>query len=1586
MLLHDSGWSEDSLLPTAVYDGDAYCLASGHESCLHFANPSAPQNYRRHIAARIGAHVSEIDIQAASPRPSDVAICGYPCRSVLAVTKSRDAPSEAGSFAVLLDLRPIHEAWGSAFAVGGVLDSATILLTISSTAPRGWHACLNVDVDVDGLSRVHAGQVVIASYAPTAESPMHNLPPDAPDSSSGREGGRDTHHNSAEEPEDPSGADDADYQSDNWRPYGGEVRVPFLLFSQEKWPEFVAPWMRLPNDIHGAIASVEQARDADEHRRRSRLVAVHPQPRWQQICLLALPTWQYPGTVILIDNRLVDGGLFAIQVPHFLLRDEVLRLAGVEDTPEHLVFSGDVPWPCLDGVRIPTHEGLLFTVCTDGNGPGYFPDVGQMLTPWWEWELSPNLPGDSRNISWILTDGIHYAVPVDSDTFALNSTAVAESLALPPGQFVLVPASPFIEDHAHSGHASSLVAVACRIEDYSADRPADKIPYLLDLRPILHRLGWAYALATCWPLDTLPPGEIEHCEIFTDGAFERGNSAWAFVVIGYIQQRPLFVGWARGTVVLPGTALWVGADGHSAINGERSALFWALAWSLQFGSNLPCRVFVDSLVALRQTSGVYGSAAASTFAHACRALAQAVDSLGGVSSVCFHHVRAHKGHPFNELADLLAGSYALPDAQIPADVARLSDWVQAECIDWLWLYIAATRDPHCWPALQQRSFIDHAQRTVPQVGGAQSTAFFYRQVPASNTLDCPSRLRSPDAPFMCVHNLTVVVPLSQAYRWFAYPASSWVLYDVDFGQSDSSPNIDVHQLSQAEAQPVLHSICGFNTFVNLKMAGILVSSAAGKAFHSSIRRKAAPFLDVAAGTFQIGGRAGQPVQIANQSVRIFQAECASAGVSCAIVFLDLKEAFHRVVRPLIVGGPLDDRHVSGVLQALNLPPDAYDRLQNYVRDTPIFADAGADVWTTGILSEVLADTWFTWGHDGGLATVRGGTRPGDNLADMLFSFLFAEVLQRIRSQLQALGHIFQYPWHSDWSCSLERVSAADTQLQGPSDVTWIDDLAIGSAWAAFRKHQKKVFTSRHPGRAISGTLHLLFPNVTSPLKVEPACNMHSTFRAEPCRLDFVGSLEVPRPVNAFATIEGHPAVLITTDLGCPGVCAVQSLILFVVVLIITVLLFIPHRVLLPCALRLHCCGDRWLVWWRSVRKAQGGSAKNLHHYTYKPSGLFGWHREEFMYVGEVDEKERPHGEGVWWDTSFHGECLRGEWFEGMPAGSWTSREYGTGAQFMQCAVGYVTSRGDCQQNALNKSSFLPHKESQLRYGIGYVEASFAGGFFPFLPSVEYHNEMDSVEDMVGRLVQSYHKRQAAEDPQLRVEVIPQESEASLFSGVKTTQVFVSFPEGENVGYIAESAVVERLRTPMRNSLEALVFIHGFNCDLATAMGRIAQTFSLGNMAPHIVPFVFSYAGGTELSYFQAKAHFKDYGSELAEFLRSLRGHFSEVHILTHSCGAEFLFTNWSSIAECFMPSRRNRPDVASSRGAAENNNSTKRPRWIPKHSRHFGTQDDLSLHMATLTMLNPDVELDTVKRLLPDIMHSAEHFTAYNSMSDASTQ
>lgn len=72
------------------------------------------------------------------------------------------------------------------------------------------------------------------------------------------------------------------------------------------------------------------------------------------------------------------------------------------------------------------------------------------------------------------------------------------------------------------------------------------------------------------------------------------------------------------------------------------------------------------------------------------------------------------------------------------------------------------------------------------------------------------------------------------------------------------------------------------------------------------------------------------------------------------------------------------------------------------------------------------------------------------------------------------------------------------------------------------------------------------------------------------------------------------------------------------------------------------------------------------------------------YIGEVDNDGRPHGTGFWYDSSFHGECLRGEWVHGHPAGMWFSRESGTGAHFLQCAVGYATSRSDCRKDRVSE--------------------------------------------------------------------------------------------------------------------------------------------------------------------------------------------------------------------------------------------------------------------------------------------------------------
>eukprot|EP00439_Symbiodinium_sp_Y106_P062324 s592_g9.t1 len=95
-----------------------------------------------------------------------------------------------------------------------------------------------------------------------------------------------------------------------------------------------------------------------------------------------------------------------------------------------------------------------------------------------------------------------------------------------------------------------------------------------------------------------------------------------------------------------------------------------------------------------------------------------------------------------------------------------------------------------------------------------------------------------------------------------------------------------------------------------------------------------------------------------------------------------------------------------------------------------------------MLSEVLCDTWFTWERSTSLAQVRGGTRPGDNLADLLFSFLFSEVLARIRARLSDLDLQCRFAWHEAWSGQLSSDCSGLGATQSPVDVTWMDDCAL----------------------------------------------------------------------------------------------------------------------------------------------------------------------------------------------------------------------------------------------------------------------------------------------------------------------------------------------------------------------------------------------------------------------------------------------------------------------------------------------------------------------------------------------------------------
>ena len=497
LLCSREGWVPEARVPLARVLEDAYCVTVGQDSWLHFADPVRPMQYRRDIAARVGAPDGRIDIQAARPRPTNVELQGYRCRSVLAVScRPRGASTNTG-YHILVDGRPILEGWSTITLQQRYIHLDDLFEVLDVLSPPGWVPQLGLTSDGYGFVHLVAGQVIVAEFARSSDNTV-----DGPGSAD-HTGGSET----SGVPTSSGPNRDSDGGPHAWQPFIAEEidpvatspddhpeeLVPFLIFAQEYWPELVVVPVVQPVNVHGVFASVANARQPAAHRRSPTLVAVFPQPCAQQACLLALPAWQYSGVGILIDCRVGSPRLFASIAPHFFTPDAILGLAGLHDARHLFVFHRDVPWPCPPGEQIFPEEGDVFTICPDPRRPWHYQDLGRLLASSSQWDCLPDLPGGEAGISWILSNGVHVAVPVASDNFAINNATVAESLDLTPGQFVVVPASPSITDHAHRGRSSQAVLFACTVEDYIPGGSNVRIPYILDLRPVLSRLLGMFA-------------------------------------------------------------------------------------------------------------------------------------------------------------------------------------------------------------------------------------------------------------------------------------------------------------------------------------------------------------------------------------------------------------------------------------------------------------------------------------------------------------------------------------------------------------------------------------------------------------------------------------------------------------------------------------------------------------------------------------------------------------------------------------------------------------------------------------------------------------------------------------------------------------------------------------------------------------------------------------------------------------------------------------------------------------------------------------------------------------------------------------
>ena len=232
--------------------------------------------------------------------------------------------------------------------------------------------------------------------------------------------------------------------------------------------------------------------------------------------------------------------------------------------------------------------------------------------------------------------------------------------------------------------------------------------------------------------------------------------------------------------------------------------------------------------------------------------------------------------------------------------------------------------------------------------------------------------------------------------------------------------------------------------------GILVSSTVGKAFHKMARSRAIPALSHVATDMQIGGLPTFPVVLASHFVRLFQTGSRQRNTSHALLFLDLREAFYRVIRPLLVGTDCSDEQVAAAMQAVNLPPGVMHELHAHLQSISVAEEAGATDWADAAITEAMTGTWFRLQSGQQVVQTGVGSRPGDNLADICFSFIFAKVLRSVQADLCSQGLVPMIPLSKDMLGNIFPVISSTTCKVPALDATWMDDATfmITSASAA----------------------------------------------------------------------------------------------------------------------------------------------------------------------------------------------------------------------------------------------------------------------------------------------------------------------------------------------------------------------------------------------------------------------------------------------------------------------------------------------------------------------------------------------------------
>ncbi|CAE7349989.1 unnamed protein product, partial [Symbiodinium sp. CCMP2456] len=223
---------------------------------------------------------------------------------------------------------------------------------------------------------------------------------------------------------------------------------------------------------------------------------------------------------------------------------------------------------------------------------------------------------------------------------------------------------------------------------------------------------------------------------------------------------------------------------------------------------------------------------------------------------------------------------------------------------------------------------------------------------------------------------------------------------------------------------------------------LYISSFLGKSLHKLMRGKVQNEVQTFLHPLHCGSKQHTPILFPSLFVVEHLRRCRQQGKSAAILFIDCRAAYYRLVRELAVGDIRADRTVERLFAAFGLDGADIGELRDLIADGGMFRVAEMPPQVCAVVQDFHRHTWATTRFTDGnqVCTSKAGSRPGASWADTLFAFIYAKILYKVHEIMEGEEVNFSLPWDST---SGPFATNLQDEPQPAWDTTWADD----TAWA-----------------------------------------------------------------------------------------------------------------------------------------------------------------------------------------------------------------------------------------------------------------------------------------------------------------------------------------------------------------------------------------------------------------------------------------------------------------------------------------------------------------------------------------------------------